>query len=117
VVLQQADRLEHARESPASPTAREQQRQDQPQGTRGHSQKQVERRGEVPEGRGRRLPSDKATPAQMSVILLKLREEVYRVRVCVVYVYCIILRMVGLKLFTVHVTYTVRRYTSFLLIM
>ncbi len=84
VVLQQADRLEHAQESPASPTAREQQQQDQPQSTRGHSQKQVERRGEVPEGRGRRLPSDKATPAQMSVILLKLREEVYRVRVCVV---------------------------------
>lgn len=79
VVLQQADRLEHAKEPPTSPTAGEQQK-DQPQGTQGHSQKQVERRGEEqPEGRGRRgkwLPSDKATPAQMSVILLKLREEV-----------------------------------------
>ena len=82
VVLQQADRLEHAREPPTSPTAGERQK-DQPQGTQGHSQKQVERREEEqPEGRGRRgkwLPSDKATPAQMSVILLKLREEVYSV--------------------------------------
>ena len=81
VVLQQADRLEHAREPPTSPTAGERQK-DQPQGTQGHSQKQVERRGEEqPEGRGRGkwLPSDKATPAQMSVILLKLREEVYSV--------------------------------------
>ena len=73
VVLQQADRLERAQEPPAA----EQQSQQE---ERGHLQKQVERRGlgEVPgERRERRLPSDdKATPAQMSVILLKLREEV-----------------------------------------
>ena len=68
VVLQQADRLERAQEPPTSPA--EQGLQEQ----QGHSQKQVEERREQP-GR-RRLPSDKATPAQMSVILLKLREEV-----------------------------------------
>ena len=72
VVLQQADRLERAQEPPAA----EQQSQQE---ERGHLQKQVERRGlgEVPGERRGRLPSDnKATPAQMSVILLKLREEV-----------------------------------------
>ena len=65
VVLQEADRLERAQEPPHTPS------QDQHKQPR-QSQKELERRGE-PE---RRLPSDKATPAQMSFILLKLREEV-----------------------------------------
>ena len=74
VVLQQADRLEHAQEPHTLPTAEQPSRQEE----KGLSQKQLERRGEQPgekERRGR-LPSDKPTPAQMSVILLKLREEV-----------------------------------------
>ena len=81
VVLQQADRLERTQESPTSPAAQGQKEQIP------HSQKPLERRGEQPEGR--RLPSDKATPAQMSFILLKLREEVRHGIVCVCVCVCV----------------------------
>ena len=84
VILQQADRLERAQEPHTAPSAQGQQ-EDIPR-----TQKQLERRGEQPEGM--RLPSDKATPAQMSFILLKLREEVHGIH-CVC---CIILQIWGI---------------------
>ena len=68
VVLQQTDQLERAAETerPSSPQQREEER-EQPQAERQPLQQPTEEN---------QFHSDKATPAQMSFVLLKLREEV-----------------------------------------
>ena len=67
IVLQQPDRVERAAESPMRS---EQEQRDHPR-----AERQLQTSNEKEKNQP---PSDKASPAQMSFVLLKLREEVWR---------------------------------------